>query len=435
MRSPVFCSYIYAKIASGFKSVANIIKLPEYESTGQPKEVEYCLPDSWQIEIVEMSGYNRPALKAKEIEAAINNPVNAPPLRELARGKKEVVIIFDDMTRITGVAEIAPLVLNELARAGVADSSLRFMAANGLHGLMSRSDFIQKLGEDIVVRYPVYNHNAFGNCTYAGTTSTYQTEVNVNEEVVKCDFKIAIGSVVPHHLSGFSGGGKIILPGVASYETIQYSHMMGYKSRQEHPDKPTASMGIFANNPLRRDIDEAARLVGIDFLINSIVNRWGQPVAVYAGEMMAAHAAAVNEAKSHYLTPGVTDKDIIIANTFSRNNVTSIGLIISFPAVNRAGGDVVLIANYPEGQIPHYLAGRWGKDTWAVQHRRLVIPKNVNRLLVYNQYPQPGSNWFDEDEKITYFSRWDEVLKVLQSYHGAGSKVAIYPDAEIQYSI
>ena len=431
----MICSYRYGTIVSRCKTVVNIIKLPECQSSGQLREAEYSLPDGWQIEISNMAGYNRPALKPEQIEAAINNPIGIPPIRELAKGKKEVVIIFDDTTRVTRVAEIVPFVLKELAEAGVPDSSIRFIAATGLHGVMKRSDFIKKLGEDIVARFPVYNHNAFGNCTYVGTTATYQTKVHVNEEVMKCDFKIAIGSVVPHHISGFAGGGKIIMPGVVSYETIQHNHMMGNKSRQEHPDKPTVGMGIFDNNPLRRDIDEAAGLVGVDFLINAIVNGWGESAALYAGEMMAAHTAAVKEARTHYLTPRVTNKDIVIANTFSQNNVTSIGLIISFPAVNSGGGDVVLIANYPEGRTPHYLGGRWGKDTWAVQHRRLIIPEHVNRLIVYNEYPHPGSNWFDEDEKILYFSRWENILKVLQESHGAGSKVVVYPNAEIQYSI
>ena len=414
--------------------MTKVINLPECKWVEKPKEVEYYLPDSWQVDICNMSGYDRPALKTKAIEALISNPINTARIKELAKGKKEVAIIFDDLTRVTRVYEIIPFVLQELYEAGVSKNSIRFVAAIGLHGVMNQSDFIKKLGKDIVSEFPVYNHNAFGSCIYAGVTSTYKTRVHINEEVMKCDFKIAIGSVVPHHLSGFSGGGKIILPGVASHETIQYNHMMGNKSRNEQPNKPTLGMGIYDNNPLRRDIDEAARLVGVDFLINTIVNKWGETVAIYAGDITAAHAVAVQEAKSHYLTPVVTDNDVVIANIFSVNNVTSIGLRIAFPSVKNSGGDVVLIANYPEGQIPHYLAGRWGKDTWASQHRRVDIPSRVHHLIVYNEFIQPGSSWFDEDDRILYFSRWDHLLKFLQEFHHLDSKVVIYPNAEIQYS-
>ena len=124
----------------------------------------------------------------------------------------------------------------------------------------------------MVARFPVYNHNPFGNCTYVGTTSTYQTRVYANEEVMKCDLKIAIGSVVPHYMSGFGGGGKIILPGVVSFETTDWNHMMMSKSSLEHQDNPVIGMGIFDHNPMHKDIDEAANLAGLDVLINCIVN-------------------------------------------------------------------------------------------------------------------------------------------------------------------
>ena len=410
----------------------NTIKMPQlawYET----KELELPLPDSWQVEMCNINGYNRPALKPDEIKASVSNPIGIPPLRELAKGKNEVVIIFDDMTRVTRVAEIVPFVLEELAAAGIPDNRIRFIAALGLHSTMWRQHFVKKLGEEVVSRFSVYNHNPFACCTYVGTTSTYKTRVYANEEVMKCDLRIAIGSVVPHPMAGFGGGGKIILPGVVSFETIDWNHQMLAKSRQEHQDNPVAGMGIFDNNPMHYDVDEAAKLVGLDMVINCLVNTWGETVSVYAGAMEPAHAAAVQEAKTHYLTPRVKGKDIVIANTFAKVNETLLGVGIAYPAVNTGGGDVVLIANCPEGQTTHYLTGPFGKTTWAKQHRRSEVPQHVNNLIVYNEYPHPGSSWFEEDEKILYLSKWDEVLQILQKSHGADTKVAVYPNAEIQY--
>ncbi|GAJ20776.1 unnamed protein product, partial [marine sediment metagenome] len=120
-------------------------------------------------------------------------------------------------------------------------------------------------------------------------------------------------------------------------------------------------------------------------------------------------------------------------------NETSIGLGIAYPAVNTAGGDVVLIGNAPEGQATHYLLGPFGKTTWAKQHQLPgvcpVVPQHVNNLVVYNEYPHRGSSWFDEDDKILYLDRWDDVLKLLQKSHGADTKVAVYPNAEIQHCV
>ena len=288
----------------------NIVRVPEL-AWYDTKELELSLPESWQVEIYNMADYNRPAMKPAEIKASISKPIGISPIKELAKGKKEVVILFDDITRVTRAAKIVSFVLEELAQAGISDTRIRFIAALGLHSTLWRQHFVKKLGDEIVAKFRVYNHNPFGNCTYVGTT-TYKTKVYANEEVMKCDLKIAIGSVVPHPMSGFSGGGKIILPGVVSYETIDWNHMMMSKSHLEHKDKPVTGMGIFDNNPMHKDIDEAAKLVGVDFLINCIVNMWGETAYMYAGPMELVHAAAVKKAKTHYLTQKVKGRILLL---------------------------------------------------------------------------------------------------------------------------
>jgi len=405
----------------------NIIRLPQlawYET----KELELPLPDSWQVEIHNMAGYNRPAMKPDEIKASISNPIGIPPIRELAKGKKEVVIIFDDMTRVTRVAKIVPFVLEELAAAGIPDNRIRFIVALGLHGALDRLDFVKKLGEEVVARFPVYNHNPFANCTYVGTTAAYKTKVYVNEVVMGCDLKIAINEVIPHPLGGFGGGGKIILPGVASFETIRHQHESPSKDINKHLGK-----GIVENNPFRANIDEAATMAGLDVSINCIINMWGETVSMYAGAMMPAHAAAVQEAKTHYLTPKVKGKDIVIANLFAKVMMRGDGLDMAYPAVNTGGGDVVLISNSPGGSVIMYPAGGFGKIPQAKQPQRSGLPQHINHLINYTEYPEASWGRFGESDEILYLDRWDDVLQVLQKSHGAGTKIAVYPNAEIQY--
>ena len=131
--------------------MSQTLRLPQLAWHGT-KELALPLPDDWQVEMGYMAGYNRPALSSDQIrEAVTDNLIGIPPIRELARGKKEVVIIFDDMTRVTRVAEIVPFVLKELAAAGIPDSHIRFIAALGCHGAMNRLDFVKKLGEEPTV--------------------------------------------------------------------------------------------------------------------------------------------------------------------------------------------------------------------------------------------------------------------------------------------
>ncbi len=380
-----------------------------------------------------MAGYNRAAMKPAEIRASFANLIGTAPIRELARGKKEVVIIFDDLTRVTRAAEIVPFILEELATAGIPDNRIRFVCALGCHGALSRADFTKKLGEKTLARFPVYNHNPFGSCVYVGTTKTFGTEVYINAEVMKCDFKIAIGAVVPHPRSGFGGGGKIILPGVASFAAIEHCHRAAYNTTKTSLGK-IAGMGAFDNNPMRFDIEEAAKMAGLDVLINCIVNAWGETVAIFAGALVPAYTAAIQEARTHYLTPRLVDKDIVIANTFSKVSEAYIGLCIATPAVH-SGGDVVLIANSPDGQVTHYLMGSFGKTTGAPMRMPTVIPPSINHLIVYSEFPDlAGRGFVEESPKVLYMSDWDAVLRTLQEFHGTQAKVALYPGAEIQYT-
>lgn len=400
------------------------------------KELKFPLPDNWQVEHYHMAGWNRLAMNHAEIEAAITNPIGSAPIRELAKGKNEVAIIFDDMTRVTRAAEIVPFVLDELAEAGIPDSKIRFVCALGCHGAHNRLDFSKKLGEAILARFPVYNHNPFAHCTYVGTTNTYGTKLYINEEAMKCDLKIAIGMVTPHPASGYGGGGKIILPGVASFEAIEHNHRAAVEDAIAHRDNPIIGMGIFDNNPMRFDIEEAATLAGLDVLINCIVNMWGETVAIFAGALIPTYAAAVSEAKSHYLTPEAKGEHIVIANTFTKaNEAIAVGLSTAFSATSPQGGDIVLIANAPDGQVTHYLMGTFGKKVTGELGFRVRVPQHVNRVCIFSEYPDvTGRGYIEESDKVLFMDKWDDVLETFQDQGSTDVKVAVYPSADIQYN-
>ncbi|MCX7911904.1 MAG: lactate racemase domain-containing protein [Dehalococcoidales bacterium] len=391
------------------------------------KALELEVPSSWRLEVLPMAGAERPALTAEAIRETIAAPLGMPPLRECAKGRREVVIIFDDMTRVTRAAEIVPHVLAELGEAGIRDEQVRFIAACGCHGAMTRTDFAKKLGEEVLRRFPVYNHSPFDNCVYAGTTRR-GTRVFISAEVMRCDLKIGIGSVVPHGMVGFGGGGKIILPGVASYETILAFHSTGSTQVE------LGAMGMIAVNPARQDIDEAVSMAGLDMKIDALVNMWGETVALFAGAPSAAFDAALDEAKRHYLTARARDKDIVIANTFAKASEAASGLPVAFPAVKQEGGDVVLIASAPEGQATHYLMGPFGKHIAGRLPLRVKVPPNVRRLFVYSDFPDLAARgYFADAEKVVFADDLSKVITRLAEDHGDAARVAVYPSADIQY--
>lgn len=412
----------------------NNIRLPQLAWHGM-KELEISLPESWQVNVCNMAGYDRPALPTDAIREAVRHPLGMLPLREYARGRKEVVIIFDDMARVTRVSGMVPAVLEELAEAGIRDSQIRFIAACGCHGAMTRTDFARKLGEDVLARFPVYNHSPFTNCVEVGTT-TSGTRVCLNAEFMRCDLKIGIGSIVPHIMAGYGGGGKLVFPGMAAYESIVALHSPRPSTGNAGFNGTVTGMGIYEDNPRRRDIDEAVIMAGLDMKLDALVNRWGETVEVFAGSPAPAYAAALEAARPHYLTPPSGGNDIVIANTFAKANEAISGLLIAFPAVSHKGGDIVLIANAPDGQITHYLMGPFGSEIGGELMLRMNPPENVKRLIIFSEYPEHASlGYIDADERVVMLHRWDEVQKLLEVDHGPGTRVAVFPNADIQYSV
>ncbi|MFC2021401.1 lactate racemase domain-containing protein [Chloroflexota bacterium] len=408
------------------------VKLPQY-MWHQPREIELNLPDSWQVTVNNIAGYDKPAMKPDEIRAAIASPIGMPPLREIAKGKNEVAILFDDMTRCTRTYEIVPFVLEELAQAGIADDRIRFVAAVANHHAMDRQSMVKKLGEDIVARFPVYNHCPFINCTYIGTSS-YGTRASINSEVMHCDLKIAIGMVVPHPSYGFGGGAKLMVPGVASYDTVTAHHGETHEVwKGERKKKGLPLMGV-AENPINADAREIAGLAGLDMLIDSITNKWGETVAVFAGALEPTYAAAVKEAQSHYLAANARDNDIVIANNFTKASEFNIAIGGSLHAVNPEGGDFVIIAHSPTGQVIHYLYGIFGKTiSGSVDHRIEVAP-HIKNFIIYTDYPEAKilMRFFNPD-KVLLTDDWTKVIHRLEESHGASAKVVVYPNAAIQY--
>jgi nickel-dependent lactate racemase len=382
--------------------------------------------------VCNLAGYDRRKLTQGKIREAVGSPLGMAPLREYARGKKEAVIIFDDMTRVTRVSEIVPHVLKELALAGIKDGQIRFIAASGCHGAMTRGDFVKKLGEYVLKRFPVYNHSPFDNCVYAGTTSR-GVKVRLNAEFMRCDLKIGIGSMVPHIMAGFGGGGKIVLPGVAAYETVLALHMSRTASGDPEYKDAITGMGAIEDNPRRRDINEAAEMAKLDMKIDALVNGRGETVELFAGAPGPTYLLALEAARKHYLTPAAKDKDIVIANTFAKANEAVSGLLVAFPSAKK-GSDVVLIANAPEGQMTHYLMGPFGTEIGGKLRLRMKIPEGIKRLIIYSEYPElAAKNYIENAEKVVMAQRWEDVLKLLEEGHGPGTKVAVYPNADMQY--
>ena len=393
------------------------------------EELELEFPESWDVTVCKMKGHDAPPLSDAGIRKAFASPIGTKPIRELAKGKKEVAILFDDMSRPTPTAVLIPYVLEELAAARIPDDNIRFIAAIGAHGSMNGIDFRKKLGDEVMGRFLVYNHNPYENCTPLGISSR-GTPVSINSEFMSCDLRIGIGCLVPHPY-GFGGGSKIILPGVASMETIVSNHNMLALS-------PTVAIGKLEGNIILQDINEAARMAGLDVKVDAILNLKREVTALFVGDPVEEHVEGVKLAAEHYATEMIRDADIVVANCFSKANEMLLATPVASPLLSPKGGDMVLIVVTPEGQINHYFDRSFGKNFggrgWAILCRKASLPENTKKLTIMAPYSDKvGADWVAPYELVNWAKTWDEVVKDLESRYGDKAKVAVIPDATLQY--
>ena len=166
-----------------------------------------------------------------EIRRALASPIGALPLREQVRGKKSVVLIADDNTRLTPTDHVIPILLDECNAAGVPDQAIQVIIALGTHRFMTDDEIREKFGDETLRRVPVINHPYRDPAALVdlGTTKN-EGRILINRQVFEADFKMGIGSIVPHHIPGFAGGAKIIQPGVSGEETTAYTHLLSVRA-------------------------------------------------------------------------------------------------------------------------------------------------------------------------------------------------------------
>lgn len=383
-------------------------------------------PEKWHVVEQRMAGHDAPALTKDQIRGKLAQPIRSKPLSEIAKGKKECVILVDDLTRPTKASQVIPQVLHELQQAGMKEHHVRFVMATGAHHWMKLEDIQKKLGEDIPDRYHVYNHNIYENNTFLGKTS-YGTPVCVNREVMNCDLKIAVGCIIPHMALGFGGGGKAILPGVASIQTISHNHR--YITHG-------ARVGSVERNARRLDAEEAAAMAGLDFVVDVLVNPNRDSCDLVCGDFVAAHREGVKLARNHYLTE-VTKADIIIVNGYPMENEAYKVFDIIQESLNN-DGDAVIVIHTPEGSRGHYYNGKFGTNYggkgWVPGG---YLPESLRTKSFYVVAPHSSladHQYFGLTSR--WVKSWNEALSRLGTkYDKAGVKVTVYPYAPLQISM
>jgi nickel-dependent lactate racemase len=239
---------------------------------------------------------------------ALAHPIGANRLETWVKPGQSVVILFDDITRPTPAAALLPPILEALHGAGVRAEDIRLFAALGTHRPMTAAELRAKLGADVAERYTIINREYLdGDFVNLGQTPS-GIPIEVDRMVVEADVKIAIGNVVPHITAGWGGGSKILLPGACSRNTTDKMHYIGCIIQ------PVLEvLGVRDTRP-RAEMDAIARRVGLNFIVNTVLDEDGRLLGVFAGDVVAAHRRAVALAAQVMIIPIPRQADILIVS-------------------------------------------------------------------------------------------------------------------------
>ncbi len=248
---------------------------------------------------------------AATIVEALEAPLGVPPLSEQLRPGMTVALLTGD--RITDVMlgtrdGVGLRLLDHLNRLGIRDEDVTLVHAGGSH---YNPDWQARFGEALCGRVRAIRHDAWdeANLGYVGITGR-ATPVWVNRAVLEADFVLGVGEISPNGHGGWTGGGKIIVPGVAGFDTIAQNH--------HYLMAPLNVLGLADGNPLRLDMEEGARLAGLPMKVDVLVNSRAEVVAAYAGDFVAEHRAALPQAREIWMTK-MEPVDIVVVHPGERS--------------------------------------------------------------------------------------------------------------------
>jgi len=399
-----------------------VLRLPWSAWFGE-RTLELPLPDGWTIDVAEISS----DVRGPALDDALDAPIGAPQLAELARGARTAAIAVEDITRPAIVAPALDAIVDRLEAAGIAPERVRVLVAVGGHAPLALDALRRKLGERVLARCDVSNHHPYENLVDLGT-SKGGLPVRINRLFAEADVKLAVGSVVPHPYAGFGGGGKIVLPGLAGIETLEMNH------RPAVTGLSGAGLGVVEGNRARAEMEEIALAAGLSAVLNVVPGPRRETLGCFFGHPVAAHRAAVELARRAYRVEVDPGADAVLLGAYPKDGeVLQLGN--AFNAWRSArqplahdDGTVILAAACPLGRGTHSLHGP-GMRLYRAPVKRDYLGRR--ELIVFApEVATPDvrqSFW----EGYLHARAWYEVLARLAVRHPRGGRMLVIPTAPL----
>lgn len=398
-------------------------------------DLTLSFPDNWNVSVYKSK--DAEALDESGIERALSEPIGAKPIEELSCCKKNAVIIVDDLSRPTPAHQVIPHILRKLKDGGIKDESIRFVIGGGSHRPLTKEEMKKKVGPDVAAKYEVHNHDVYsGNLIGMGNLED-GTPVYINDVVAHSELKIGIGGIIPHGGGGFGGGGKLIVPGIAGYTTISYNHGLyrgrGHGNVERQGDE----------KDMRDNMEEVARHIGLDFMVNIVLTSKREIAGLYAGDVVKSHRQGATFAKKTYSTVipknEIETTDIVVINSYPQDyDPVQMGKSMWPSGVFKSALKIV-IDPASDGIIYHGMGNRMDYKRYLRMKANEPKPTNIPEkaeikskdtfVLLSNNFPK--DEFYKRYSNGAMFDNWEEIIDQLKKLYDKAN-VAVIPNSPIQ---
>ncbi len=290
--------------------------------------------------------FQNPLSEKENVEKSMDNPIGSPSLEELAKGKKNIVLISSDHTRPVPSHIITPIILRRI-RSVAPDARIRILVATGFHRPSTKEELINKYGSEIVENEEIVMHFSTDDDSMVKIGQLPSGgDCIINKVAAEADLLLAEGFIESHFFAGFSGGRKAVLPGIASYKTIMANHS------GEFINSNKARTGNLMHNPIHKDMVYAARTAKLAFIVNVVLDGDKKIIGSFAGDVEAAHKVGCDFVKELASVKKVPSDIAISTNggfPLDQNIYQAVKGMTAAEATNKEGGVIIMVAGSSDG--------------------------------------------------------------------------------------
>jgi len=377
------------------------------------------------------------------IRDTLTNPINSPPLSNIAKGKKSACIVVTDITRNCPEKEILPHVV-EILEKEIDRKNIRIIVGSGMHRKMTTDEKIEKYGKVIVENFQVIDHDSQDESKLVNLGNTKNgTPIKISKIAFESELLISIGLITLHQYAGYSGGYKTVSIGVASDETISSTHSL------KTLKNTNARIGKIEGNPFQEDIIEIGKKVGLDFVINVIMGMENTPSEILAGEPTETHKALITRAKTIFEVSVKEPFDVVICGVGhpSDSNLYLASRAASFLSFGsnssiKKGGFIIIPAKCNEGagrgiaeqrfismlssKTPDEIINQ--KEEFNAGEQRAFVMANVLKqyhvIIVGCEFSEMLKN-----TGLISVKNMNEAFKIIKNNLGENVKIALIPNS------